>query len=143
LPAGGERHSSLNLPSSALAIEVYNTHLSAWEAGCKGITVYVGPTGPAQPPSFTEIADTPIVISGKTGLASLAGVGLGAPQLLLLPVPVTLAGATVLVGGLGQLWVSGVGRPRRPTAVWVPLQRFWVPPRRRQCSGRRRRPSRR
>lgn len=61
-----------------------------------------------------------VLAGGLLGqLASLAGVGLGAPQLLLV-VPVALAGTTVLVGGLGELWVLGVGRTRRPTAVWVP-----------------------
>jgi hypothetical protein len=38
----------------------------------------------------------------------------------LLLVPVALAGTTVLVGGLGELWVTGVGRTRRPVAVWLP-----------------------
>jgi hypothetical protein len=56
-------------------------------------------------------------------LASLAGVGLGKPQLLIM-VPLSLAGATVLIGGLGELWVSGIGRTRRAAAVWVPAAVF-------------------
>ncbi|MCD2190311.1 M48 family metalloprotease [Actinomycetospora soli] len=34
--------------------------------------------------------------------------------------PVALAGATVLLGGLGEQWVTGVGRTRRPASVWAP-----------------------
>lgn len=61
-----------------------------------------------------------VLAGGLLGqLASLAGVGLGALQLLLL-VPLALAGTTVLVGGLGELWVQGIGRTRRPAAVWGP-----------------------
>jgi len=61
-----------------------------------------------------------VLAGGLLGqLVSLARVGLGAPQLLLF-VPVALAGTTVLVGGLGELWVWGIGRTRRPAAVWVP-----------------------
>jgi hypothetical protein len=46
-----------------------------------------------------------VLAGGLLGqLASLAGVGLGAPQLLLLA-PVALSGTTVLIGGLGELWV--------------------------------------
>lgn len=40
---------TVNLPGTAWAIEVYDTYLSAWEAGCKGITVYVDGSRQVQP----------------------------------------------------------------------------------------------
>ncbi|MGH3823459.1 MAG: hypothetical protein ACRDRA_11620 [Pseudonocardiaceae bacterium] len=40
---------TVNLPSTARAIEVYDIYLSAWEAGCKGITVYVDGSRQVQP----------------------------------------------------------------------------------------------
>ena len=72
-------------------------------------------------------------------ITSLAGIGLGAPSLVLL-VPVALAGTTVLLGGLGELWVSGVGGTRGPAAVRVPALVLgrWRRPR---CSGPHRRSS--
>jgi hypothetical protein len=61
-----------------------------------------------------------VLVGGLLGQsASLAGVALGAPHPLLLT-PVALAGTTVLIGGLGELWVQGVGQTRRPAAVWMP-----------------------
>ncbi len=67
-----------------------------------------------------------VLAGGLLGqLASLAGVGLGAPQLLLL-VPVALAGTTVLVGGLGELWVR--------SSWWSSLSRAVPPVPRADCS---------
>lgn len=40
---------TVNLPSSARPIDVYDTYLSAWELGCKGITVYVDGSRQVQP----------------------------------------------------------------------------------------------
>ncbi|MGH8931816.1 MAG: hypothetical protein ACRDZO_14625 [Egibacteraceae bacterium] len=40
---------TVNLPATASVSEVYNTYLAAWEAGCKGITVYVDGSRVAQP----------------------------------------------------------------------------------------------
>lgn len=40
---------TVNLPGTARANKVYDTCLSAWEAGCKGITVYVDGSRQVQP----------------------------------------------------------------------------------------------
>ncbi|MGH3620614.1 MAG: hypothetical protein ACRDQ5_02335, partial [Sciscionella sp.] len=40
---------TVNLPGTAAAREVYDTYMSAWEAGCKGITVYVDGSRQIQP----------------------------------------------------------------------------------------------
>jgi ribonucleoside-diphosphate reductase alpha chain len=40
---------TVNLPTSADATAVFDTYLAAWEAGCKGITVYVDGSRRAQP----------------------------------------------------------------------------------------------
>lgn len=48
-PVVGASTGAVNLPGTARAIEVYDTYLSAWEAGCKGITVYVDGSRQIQP----------------------------------------------------------------------------------------------
>lgn len=40
---------TVNLPGTAAAREVYDIYMSAWEAGCKGITVYVDGSRQVQP----------------------------------------------------------------------------------------------
>ncbi|WP_028922007.1 hypothetical protein [Pseudonocardia acaciae] len=40
---------TVNLPSTTTATHVYDTYLAAWEAGCKGITVYVDGSRELQP----------------------------------------------------------------------------------------------
>lgn len=74
-------------------------------------------------PSDRRGCTRPVVIGVLAGgvlgeLASLAGVGLGVPEPPI-AVPVALAGATALIGGLGELWASGPARSRRRIAVWL------------------------
>lgn len=40
---------TVNLPRNARPVDVYDTYLSAWELGCKGITVYVDGSRDVQP----------------------------------------------------------------------------------------------
>lgn len=40
---------TVNLPATAAVAEVYDTYVAAWEAGCKGITVYVDGSRQVQP----------------------------------------------------------------------------------------------
>jgi ribonucleoside-diphosphate reductase alpha chain len=40
---------TVNLPATATIHQVYDTYVSAWEAGCKGVTVYVDGSRQAQP----------------------------------------------------------------------------------------------
>ena len=40
---------TVNLPATARAIDVYDTYLSAWELACKGVTVYVDGSRQVQP----------------------------------------------------------------------------------------------
>ncbi|MGH3854193.1 MAG: hypothetical protein ACRDR6_12005 [Pseudonocardiaceae bacterium] len=40
---------TVNLPAATLAIEVYDTYLSACELACKGFTVYVDGSRQSQP----------------------------------------------------------------------------------------------
>jgi ribonucleoside-diphosphate reductase alpha chain len=40
---------TVNLPATARSIEVYDTYVTAWELGCKGITVYVDGSRETQP----------------------------------------------------------------------------------------------
>lgn len=45
---------TVNLPSDARSIDVYDTYISAWELGCKGITVYVDGSRDVQPQSLAN-----------------------------------------------------------------------------------------
>jgi ribonucleoside-diphosphate reductase alpha chain len=40
---------TVNLPATAAASDVYDVFQAAWEAGCKGITVYRGGSRDSQP----------------------------------------------------------------------------------------------
>lgn len=40
---------TVNLPASARSIDVYDTYATAFELGCKGITVYVDGSRSVQP----------------------------------------------------------------------------------------------
>lgn len=40
---------TVNLPATVTATQVYDTYVAAWEAGCKGITVYVDGSRQVQP----------------------------------------------------------------------------------------------
>jgi Zn-dependent protease with chaperone function len=67
----------------------------------------------------TRLVALGVLAGGVLGeLASLAGVGLGAAEPPV-AVPIALAGATVLIGGLGELWAD---RPRRAALVrWAAI----------------------
>ncbi len=70
--------------------------------------------------SGTRATAAGVLVGALLGqLPGLAGVGLGAPQVLIL-LPVMLCGAAVLTGGLGELWAEGAGGARAPWEVGLP-----------------------